>query len=219
MKKLTDASVSKPMMFEATPAGALAMSYVQVFHNRMSAKANATPKGMSRTRSVKDQRPNSPPRKQSQLPEPKVGAKANVNGSKAVPVTKRDMKPNLDSALWFGNLRTSIRNDDVIDYITSGVLDMVPDKERLVRNDVDVSTLRFVTFKVEMNADDSKILNDPVLWPQDVKVREFTMKNLIILVTSFPTLKGQNERETPDVSAQSTPTVIESTSNQTLMEI
>lgn len=203
VQKLTDQNESNQMSFNATPTGPPAMSYVQAFRTRMLATAGASPNRIDRVNTLKRPRIESPKHRTSKFPEPKVGKKTNANGLSVVPkpINSRENKPKFEKALWVSRLNPHTTNDDVIAYITSNT--SVIDKERmsvhkLVKKDVDLTTLKFVSFKIEMNADDLEILNDSDLWPENVQVREFMQTPKNILGNFFPPLNGENGQTKPN---------------------
>lgn len=113
------------------------------------------------------------------------------------PNNNRDNKPKFEKPLWVSRMDPATSNDDVVAYITSNT--SVTDKEQIsvhkfVKKDVDLSTLKFISFKVEMNADDLKLLNDENLWPEKVQVREFMQTPKNVLGNYFPPLNEQAYR-------------------------
>lgn len=138
------------------------------------------------------------------------------------PNINRDNKPKFEKALWVSRLNPATTNDDVIAYITSNT--SIIDKERisvhkLVKKDIDLSTLKFVSFKVEMNADDLTVLNDSNLWPENVQVREFMQAPKNVLGNYFPPLNEQVNRTaaTAETTASVSPTA--SGLDQNLMDM
>lgn len=204
IQKLTDRNEGKEFAFTATPQSP-GLSYVTDFRKRMTAKANATPVGSSNR--LKRRRTDSTSRTKQQFPEPKMGTKTNANGLSVVPKPDRNREsgPKFEKALWVSRLSTQTTNDDVIAYITSNT--SVTDSSRinvhkLVKKDVDVTTLQFVSFKVEMNAEDLDVLNDSNLWPQYVQVREFLQTPKNVLGNYFPALSKQKGAESATPSAE-----------------
>lgn len=56
----------------------------------------------------------------------------------------------------------------------------------------DLSTLKFVSFKVAVNQDEFDVLMDPDVWPENVMVREFLQN--VTLGDYFPALPNRNEK-------------------------
>lgn len=131
-----------------------------------------------------------------------MGTRKNVDGLVAVP------KPNLnrdktkfEKALFVTRLSPTTTIDDVIGYITTQT--PVTDKERinvhkLVKKDADLSKMQYISFKVELNADDLEVLLDHNLWPDDMGVREFSEKPSKVLGDFFPTLRHEKEKKRTD---------------------
>lgn len=221
VQKLADRHENNAVSFTATPDTSPALSYVNAYRKKAMAKANGTPIGTPNR--MKRPRTESPSRPKVNYPEPKMGTKTNANGLSVVVQSNRnsDNKPKFQKALWVSRLNPATTNDDVIAYITSNT--SVTDKARinvhkLVRKDVDLTTLKFVSFKVEMNAEDLDILNDSNLWPQHVQVREFMQTPQNVLGNYFPPLNAQDNNATSVAAAATTAKTTEN-SNENLIEM
>lgn len=182
-RKSDDQNVaSNPFRFRGRPNTAPAMEYVHNYRERAMNKAYGTPASAKRQRTDTPARLS--PRRNLQLPTPKMGTKSNVTGLSVVQTphtqdTRRETKPKFEEALWIFRLGPGTTCDDVINYITSNT--SVAEKSSLsahmlVKKGTDVTSLRFVSFKVEMNAADLDVLNDPNLLPENVQVREFMQR-------------------------------------------
>lgn len=182
VKKATEQSASLNM---SSPA----LQYTQAFRNRALAKArNETPTSSKRKRT------DSPSRAKMNLPSPKFGTKSNVNGLSVVPKRdpNRDDKPKFEKAIWVSRLRPDVTEEQVVEFITSNTSATDKTKmnvHKLVKKDADLTLLKFVSFKIELNVDDFNLLNDPAVWPENVMVREFMQVPKATLGEFFPRLK------------------------------
>lgn len=150
---------------------------------------NLPPKSAKRRRTE-----NSPKTVKYNAPKPKTGTKTAFSGLSVVAKPKRIEKPTFAKAVWVSRLNPETTNEEIIDYIEKNT--PVNDKfnvHKLVKKDRDVSTLKFVSFKVEVNEHDFEILMNPDVWPEDVMVREF-LKNPT-LGDFFPDLNAQKNRK------------------------
>lgn len=168
-----------------------AMAYIENFRSRNYAKAAA-----AQTPSGKRRRPQSQSLK-PKFPETKMGTKSNEKVLKVVPKPNRvrDEKPKFAKALYVSGLHPDTTTDQLADYIVSytPVTDATKFKvHKMVKKGVDVSTLKFVSFKVEMNDDDLDILDNADLSDEGVRVREFTQAPKTVLgdFLNFPNLNG-----------------------------
>lgn len=190
----TDANVKKVTDQSASPS----MTYVQAFKNRAIEKASRTPAGTPN--SLKRQRTASPIRQKLNLPTAKMGTKSNVSGLSVVAKRepKRDEKPKFEKAIWVSRLSPNTTEDEVIEFITSNT--PVTDKtkisvHKLVKKDADISSLKFVSFKVELNGNDFDVLNDPEVWPENIMVREFMQAPKTTFGDFFPRLDASNKSQ------------------------
>lgn len=170
----TDANMQKVTESNSENASP-ALQYHRGFLKRGLEKANGTPNG-KRTRSNTPVRET--PRPKPNVPASKVGTKQDASGLSVVPkiVRARDDKSKFEKALFVSRLLPTTTADGVVNFVTANT--SVNGKERmnvhkLVKKGVDESTLDFVSFKIEVSADDLIILNDPNVWPEGVLVREF----------------------------------------------
>lgn len=171
VKKVTEQS---GQMNQCTPATGAAMNYAQAYRsNALSKAAGQTP-----TSAPKRKRFNSPISGKMELPAPKIGTKSSVSGLSVVPKLNRskDDKPKFDKALFVSRFHPETTCEQITEYITSNTTVTDGTKfnvHKMVRKDADISALKFVSFKVELNADELDILDDGNLWPENVIVREF----------------------------------------------
>lgn len=193
VKKVTEQNATTQFSTPMAPAAA----YVHNFRTRSYARAVAgTPKSTKRPRS------KSPVREKSQFPEAKVGKKSNVNGLQVVPkvVRNRDVNPIFAKALYVSRLNPATTNEALSDYIVENT--SVKDKTKfkvykMIKKGVDESTLKFVSFKVEMNEEELEVLDDASLWPEGVLVREFQQVPKNELGRHFP---GLPPKDTPNAT-------------------
>lgn len=132
------------------------------------------------------------------VPPPKLGTKVN-SGGLAVAPEKIKLNQKFEKAIWISRLNPSVSIDDITNYITANT--SITDTSRfkifkLVKKDRDLSTLNFVSFKIELNTEDFDILVDPDVWSKGVMVREF-LQNRTLGDFLFPAL---NERQNPKTS-------------------
>lgn len=189
----TDANVKKvseqnaAMNNLSTPVGS-AMKYVNEYRNRSYASAAA-----QSSQNAKRKRSESDEQQKMKFPEPKVGTKPNAFGLKIVPkmINVRDDKPMFEKALYVSRLDPATSNDQLTEYIVANtpVTDATKFKiHKMVKKGTDESTLKFVSFKVELNAVELDILDNVDLWPEGVRVREFQVVPKNDLGKHFPTL-------------------------------
>lgn len=141
-------------------------------------------------------------------PQPKIGTKVVVGGLAVVPQSSQSSgaeKSKFDKAVWISRLSPAVTSDEIAAYVTSNT--SITDEKRinvhkLVKKDQDLSQLKFVSFKIELNGADFDILIEPDVWPANVLVREFTPSPKPITFGAFlPTnLNGlsQMRSKTPD---------------------
>lgn len=125
-------------------------------------------------------------------PQAKVGTKTAASGLSVVLQPKRIEKPSFQKAIWVSRLSLETSNDDISKWIIENT--SVKDSEKfrvhkLVKKDLGLSTLKFVSFKVEVSEMEFEALIDPDVWPENVMIREF-LKSLT-LGDFFPTLPEQ----------------------------
>lgn len=205
VKKVTEHNASLNQL--STPAPAL--NYVRKFQAQTyAAAAAATPN------STKRKRLEMLARGKPQFPAAKVGLKSNVNGLTVVPKFNRDRdaKPKFSKALYVSRLNPSTSIDEISDYITANTLVIDKNKfsvHKMVKKGVDESTLKFVSFKVEMNAEELDVLDDATLWPEGVQVREFQQAPLNEFGNYFPALSANRHPATSSTVEQQQTTMTE----------
>lgn len=181
----TDANVKKATE-QGTTSGFFspAMNYANNYRERMyaraaAANAKATGSNANATPSSHRKRPrqNEPESLKSKFPEAKVGTKP--SGLSVVPKPIRAIvdKNKFAKALVVSRLDPATTNEELADYIATNT--PVTDKtmfnvHKMVKKDADLSALKFVSFKVELNGDEFELLENVELWPQGATVREFT---------------------------------------------
>lgn len=107
-------------------------------------------------------------------------------------------QPKFAKALYVSRLNPSVTNEELIDYIVSNT--PVNDKtkfnvHKMVKKDADLSSMKFVSFKVELNAEDLDVLDDGDLWPEGVIVREFKPAPKNELGNYFPPINRQHDAQ------------------------
>lgn len=197
VKKVSDQSA--PMNQMATPRSP-AMSYVNAFHARTYAKAAAqTPTG-------KRKRAESTERPKPKFPEPKLGTKSSATGLTIIPKPDRvrDDTPVFAKALYVSGLDPSTSNEQIAEYIVANTPVVEENKfkvYKLVKKGTDESTLKFVSFKIELNAEELEYLDNVDLWPQGVRVREFQVLPKNDLGRHFPSLSDTQAKGKPPTNS------------------
>lgn len=107
-------------------------------------------------------------------------------------------------ALYVSGLDPMTTNEQLVEYIVGNTPANDATKfkvHKMLKKDADISSLKYVSFKVEMNVDELNILDDVDLWPEGVRVREFQQVPKNELGRHFPTLPvtaAANSIETSD---------------------
>lgn len=141
------------------------------------------------------------------LPSPKVGTNANPVGRLVAippkPAPKKTVeKPKFEKAVWISRLPPITTEDEVREYISTIKSAISPNftVHKLVTKGRPLSELRFVSFKIAVNIDDFKILNDPSVWPSGVLVREFMESKPVTLGEFLPNnLNGENAQKPVEI--------------------
>lgn len=190
----TDANVKKVteqngVMNQMQTPLAPGMKYIQEHRARSYAKAvSATPTGAKRKRL------QSPAREKVQFPPAKIGKKSNVNGLSVVPKMNHvNDVPKFAKALYVSRLNPVTTIEELSDYIIGNtpITDATKFKvHKMVKKGIDESTLKYVSFKVELNVEELEVLDDVDLWPQGVHVREFSSVPKNTLGNYFPSLNA-----------------------------
>lgn len=183
VKIVTERNASTSAM--STPRSP-ALNYVNDFKRRAYANAAAGTPGKRKRLEINE-------RAKLKFPDPKVGTKSNASGLTIVPRVNnvRDDKPIFEKALYVSGLGPATSNDEIANYILefTSVKDATKFKvHKMVKKDAEISKLKFVSFKVEMNAEELEVLDNVDLWPQGLRVREFQMVPKNQMGNFFPTL-------------------------------
>ena len=148
-------------------------------------------------------------------PKPKTGTKTEFTGLSVVGKPKRIEKPKFTKALWVSRIGPETTEGELADWISKNttVTDCSKFKaHKLVKKDCDLKSLKFVSFKIEMNDEEYNILCDPNIWPEEVMVREFLQGNTLG-DHIFPALHAKNPMknvefmDTTDSSNQKQPEI------------
>lgn len=140
------------------------------------------------------------------LPTPKQGKKDVQIGR---PVEERQRQPiqrkmnPFTKSIWISKFHPETQPEELVNYIVEHTT--VKDKSsfecvKLVKKDSDISTMSFVSFKINVTPEAFEVLIDPENWPQNKHVREWvTMappkKTLNDFVTNASTNSNENENE------------------------
>lgn len=111
----------------------------------------------------------------------------------------RDEKPKFMKALYVSGLNPVTTNDELCNYIVAYT--PVTDKakfnvHKMFKKDADISSWKYVSFKVEMNDDELNILDNVNLWPEGIRVREFQQTPKNLLSQHLPTLSTPRSAST-----------------------
>lgn len=191
VKKVTEQSATTSQ--QSSQIGA-ALSYAQQFRgNALLKEANQTPN------SAKRKPTSSPITSKMVLPTPKIGTKSNASGLSVVPKPNRNKenKPKFDKALFVSRMHPMSTCEEITGYIISNTTVKDPSKfnvHKMVKKDADLSSLKYESFKVELNEDD---LDNESLWPQGVVVCELKPAPKNELGRHFPPLNDKNKPATP----------------------
>lgn len=198
VKKVTENPSMPQTMNQDTPL-APAMDYVRRHRFLSYAKAAAaTPNNAKRKKIA------TPIHEKLHIPAAKVGKKANANGLQVVPkVNRSDVEPKFTKALYVSRLNPATTNEQLTEYITENTPINDSTKfnvHKMIKKGVDESTLKFVSFKVELNVDELNVLDDASMWPEGIQVREFQQAPKNELGRHFPSLnaKDKNAATKPD---------------------
>ena len=135
------------------------------------------------------------PKPKLDAPKPKIGTKMSTKGLTVVAKPTKIEKPRYTKAVWVSRLEPETTDTDIATYITENTLIKEKSKfdvHKLVKKDQDLSTLKFVSFKIAVNQDEFDVLMDPDVWPENVMVREFLQS--ATLGDFFPPLPNRNEK-------------------------
>lgn len=114
--------------------------------------------------------------KPKQLPQAKVGTRCILSNLKIAPAPKP--KPKLDRAIHVSrmDMDTAVTVEMLNEYISQNS-QLKPNENfkcsLLVKKDVDISKLTFISFKVDVDSDHFNELSDVNFWPQGAMIREF----------------------------------------------
>lgn len=132
-------------------------------------------------------------------PKPKIGTKKTApTGLTIIAPLKRDEKPKFSKAIWISRFAASTTCDDISRLIVENT--PIDDKSKfnvhkLVKKDKDLATLKFVSFKIEVNDEDFETLIDPDVWPENMLVREFLRDRTFGDFLNFPDLNAKRNRK------------------------
>lgn len=124
----------------------------------------------------------------------KVGTRSSTCGLTVYSQPKRNEKPKFDRAIWVSRFDRYTTVEEISDYILAET--DIDDKSeysvhKLVKKDCELDSLRFVSFKIQVNEDNFAVLMDPEMWPTGIRVREF-LNNTTLGDHIFPALGKKN---------------------------
>lgn len=146
---------------------------------------------------------------QNNRPKPKVGTSGDVIGHSMPAIVAPPLmqggqtRPKFDRSLWVSRFHIETTTDQILDYVMSKTGCDDRSKfycKKLVKRDADLTTLRFISFKIDVLEEFFDGLSDPSIWPNYVLVREFISErtNNAVQVARFV-----EPMDTMDVTAQS----------------
>lgn len=165
---------------------------------------NETPKSAKRLRTN-----DIPITQKFEAPKPKMGTKSTVTRLNVVAKPTRIEKPVFKKAIWVSGFNPATTTEEIVEYIVTET--PVNDKlkfnvHKLVKKDKDLSTMKYVSFKIEVNEEEFDILCNPELWPENVLVREFLLNKT--LGDFFPSITQNNvSNSTERMDATDTPLI------------
>lgn len=143
--------------------------FAQILKEQRSQSRQST--SMKRTAAAMKTPTNSKPKK---LPQAKVGTRSISSNLKIAPAPKP--KPKLDRAIHVSRMDTSVTVEILNEYISQNTQLKLNENFKcslLVKKDVDISKLTFISFKVDVDSDNFNVLSDVDFWPQGAMIREF----------------------------------------------
>lgn len=120
--------------------------------------------------------PNQTPKiNANKLPKARAGTRE-INIGPTPSLIQMTNKPIFEKSIWVSGLDPSVSIETLSDFITANTNLKNKDDfkcQSLVKKGTDTSKLRFISFKIDVKADDFEYLVDPCNWPKHVSVREF----------------------------------------------
>lgn len=171
-------------------------SYANITRNNQPPNSAKRP----RTENASTKNANKP---KFNVPPAKIGTKTSVSGLSVIAQPKQIEKPNFSKAVWVSRFSPATTSDEITKYITenSSIVDKTRfNVHKLVKKDQNLSLLKFVSFKIEVNDDDFNMLINEEFWPQEVWVREFLRDRKLGDFMVFPILNA-NKTKTPSTVA------------------
>lgn len=134
--------------------------------------------------------------KPKNLPQPKTGKRVGAVGLMAAPKIKS--KPKYDKALHVSRIDTSVTVEQMNEYITNNT-ELIENEDfkctLLVKKGKEISTLSFVSFKIDICEDKCEQLTDEDFWPDGVQIRPFIPPTLTF--SDFLTTSPGNKNTQP----------------------
>lgn len=147
-----------------------------------------------------------PTNKPKNLPPQKMGTRTIQSDLKVVSAPQRQQiqKPNFDKSIHVSRIDKSVTLEMINEYISQNSQLKQTENFRcslLVKKDKDVTTLTFVSFKVDVNSEHFDLLNDVNFWPEGVLIREFIPKTKTL--ADFMEGRSQPNKMSKSVEADS----------------
>lgn len=115
-------------------------------------------------------------------PKPKSGALDAVIGPSVPQIAFKStnmINRRFDRSLWASRFHPETTVNQVLEYLIdkTGCNGEQLNCRKLVKKDADLSSMQFVSFKIDANQDLFELIDDPQIWPKYIMVREFTVEN------------------------------------------
>lgn len=140
------------------------------------------------------------------------GTKKNFAGLSVVQKPQRAEKPSFEKAVWVSRFQNDMTTEGIIDYIATNI--ETKDRfnvHKLVKKDRDVSTLKFISFKIQVSERDFDVVMDPDVWPEEVMIREFHQSQT--LGDFFPPLPSNTSKTDVNMTTNETFSPLKSQTN------
>lgn len=121
-------------------------------------------------------------------PKPRMGTLEAVIGPSMPQSDVLRPYRRFDRSIWVSRFHPETTIDQVMDYIVGKMGDV--DKQnfncrKLVKKDADLSSMQFVSFKIDVMDDFFEKLSDPQIWPKYILVREFFSERRVMNIPAI----------------------------------
>lgn len=142
------------------------------------------------------QTPKTP--KPKQKPNPKnpvvVGQSTNVIGKPPSPPKPKIARPKPEKAVWISKMHRDTTVQELTDYVNkaTGIPSTDFDVCKLVKKDRDLTTYRFVSFRIGCSQAHFNTIMNPAHWPSYSMIREFDLDTVPSIVERLNPMHNQN---------------------------